>query len=95
MPERYDRSVCANELLLRNTIAQRIRQGWEVAPAFHLPATVDGNERIGKQTDDTTPPVGSSQPLTAKESEETQVSPRTDESPQVSTQEIGTEPVPM
>ena len=49
MPERYGRSVCANELLLMNTIIQRVANGWEMAPAFHLPTTVHGNERIGKE----------------------------------------------
>ena len=48
MPERYDRSACANELLLRNTIAQRMRTGWEIAPAFHLPLTITGAPRIGR-----------------------------------------------
>ena len=48
MPERYDRSACANELLLRNTIVQRMRTGWEVAPAFHLPLTIAGTPRIGR-----------------------------------------------
>ena len=48
IPERYDRSVCANELLLRNTIIQRMVGGWGMAPAFHLPTTVEGHVRIGK-----------------------------------------------
>ena len=49
MPDRYDRSARANELLLRNAIVQRIRQGWEMAPAFHLHATVNGTPRIGRE----------------------------------------------
>ena len=48
MPDRYDRIACANELLLRNTIVQRMRTGWEVAPAFHLPLTIAGTPRIGR-----------------------------------------------
>ena len=48
MPERYDRSACANELLLRNAIVQRMRAGWKVAPAFHLPLTIAGTPRIGR-----------------------------------------------
>ena len=48
MPKRYDRSVCAIELLLRNTIIQQIVPGREVAPAYHLPLTVTENVRIGK-----------------------------------------------
>ena len=54
MPERYDRSACANELLLRNTIAQRMRSGWEIAPAFRLPITVTGETRIGREPLDST-----------------------------------------
>ena len=37
MPERYDRSVCASELLLRNAIINRIANGRAMAPPFHLP----------------------------------------------------------
>ena len=48
MPERYDRSARSNELSLRNTIVQRILQGWEMEQAFHLPATVNGAPRIGR-----------------------------------------------
>ena len=48
MPERYDRSAGANELLLRNTIVQRMRGGWTVAPAFHLPLTISDATRIGR-----------------------------------------------
>ena len=48
MPERYDRSVCASELMIRNTIAQNIASGWEIAPAYHLPTTVTGHTQIGK-----------------------------------------------
>ena len=48
MPERYDRSVCATELLLRNTIIQKVVGGWAIAPSFHLPETVPSDCRIGK-----------------------------------------------
>ena len=47
MPERYDRSACANELLLRKTVIRRMRDGWAVAPAFRLPQTVFDTTRIG------------------------------------------------
>ena len=54
MPERYDRSVCASELLLRNTIVQRIVAGRGIAPTYRLHATVSGHLRIGKpETPDT------------------------------------------
>ena len=48
MNERYDRSVCANELLIRNTIIQNMVSGWKMVDSFHLPDTVPGAERIGK-----------------------------------------------
>ena len=48
MPERYDGSAFANELLLRNTIVQRMQTGWGVAPPFHFPVTVGGTIRIGR-----------------------------------------------
>ena len=48
MPARYDRATCANELLLRNTIAQRMQDGRGVAPPFHLPVTVESGVRIGR-----------------------------------------------
>ena len=48
MPERYDRSACANELLLRNAIGRRIQAGWGIAPPSHLPVTVDIGVRIGR-----------------------------------------------
>ena len=54
MPERYDRITCANELLIRNAIAQRMRSGWEIAPAFHLPLTAPGATRIGREPLDNT-----------------------------------------
>ena len=53
MPGRYDRSTCATELLIRNTIAQQIAGGWNVAPVYHLPETVTGHVRIGKENDTT------------------------------------------
>ena len=48
MPERYGRSVCADELLLRDTIARKLAEGWEPAPAFRLPYTVSYQQRLGK-----------------------------------------------
>ena len=50
MPERYDRTVCATELLLGNTIIQKFVSGWDLAPSFHLPETVHNDQRIGKET---------------------------------------------
>ena len=52
MAERYDRSVCASEPLLRNTIMRKMAEGWNIAPAFHLPATVVGHQRIGEESND-------------------------------------------
>ena len=46
MPERCDRSACTNELLLRNTVITRMRDGWAVAPVFRLPETVVDSARI-------------------------------------------------
>ena len=48
MPERYGRSFCAIELLLRNTIVQQIVAGCNITPSYHLPETVNGHLRIGK-----------------------------------------------
>ena len=48
MNERYDRSMRANELLLRNAIIQKMVSGWTMVDSFHLPETVPGAERIGK-----------------------------------------------
>ena len=48
MHERYDRSVCANELLLRNTIIQKMVGGWCMVDSFMLHETVPGSERIGR-----------------------------------------------
>ena len=48
IPGRYDRSVCANSLLLRNTIITKIRKGGEATPAFHIPATATDYQRIGE-----------------------------------------------
>ena len=64
MPERYDRSVCANELLLRNTIVNKMADGWKPADAFHLPTTVSGHVRIGKSTDDAPLPTPDGEPRT-------------------------------
>ena len=59
MPERYDRSVCPNELLLRNTIMCKFVEGWTTVPSFHLPITVDTSQRIGKPGEEVSeiPPV--------------------------------------
>ena len=55
MPERYDRSVCANELLLRNTIIRKIIEESAMVPSPHLPESVSGDLRIGKAVDG--PPI--------------------------------------
>ena len=47
MPERYDRSVCPNELLLRNTIVDKFATGWEPVPAYHIPD--NGSGAIGNR----------------------------------------------
>ena len=74
MPERYDRAACAHELLLRNTIVQRMIEGWGLAPAFHLPVSVDKSVRIGRLE---TPPEDSSQGVvlseTSRQTQEEQV----------------------
>ena len=48
MPEMYDRSACAIELLSRNTVIHRMRGCWDFAPAFRLPETVVDTTRIGR-----------------------------------------------
>ena len=48
MNDRYDRSVCASELLIRNAIIQKMVSGLAMVGSFHLPDTVPGTERIGK-----------------------------------------------
>ena len=48
MHERYDRIVCADDLLLRNTIARRIGDGWSLAPAFFLRQSAGPPQRIDK-----------------------------------------------
>ena len=48
MGERYDRSVCANELHIRNAIIRKMASGWVVVDSFRLPETVPGSERIVK-----------------------------------------------
>ena len=53
MNERYDRSVCASELLLRNTIIRKMAGGWNMAESFHLPESVTSSVRIGKDPVDT------------------------------------------
>ena len=57
MGERYDRSVCANELLLRNTIIQKVVQRWNMVESFRLPETVPGAGRIGKDASASQLPV--------------------------------------
>lgn len=37
MPGCYYRAVCATDLLLRNTIIQKVVRGFGLAPSFHLP----------------------------------------------------------
>ena len=46
--ELYDRSVCANELRLRNAIIQKMASWWNMVESFRLPETVPGSERIWK-----------------------------------------------
>ena len=50
-PERYGRSVCSGELLLRNAIAQMMADGrpLALAPARHRPIAGSGHIRIGKR----------------------------------------------
>ena len=48
MPERYDCIACANELLLRNTIAYRMSNGREADPTFRLPLNFADASRIGR-----------------------------------------------
>lgn len=66
MPERYDRCVCANGLLLRNTIVHKVVEGWSMIPSFHIPETIIGERRIGKSVDG--PPTQAT-PTTPKFSE--------------------------
>ena len=47
MPELCDRSVCAAELHLRNTVIQKVVEGWTPVPAPHLTETVSIESRIG------------------------------------------------
>ena len=37
VPDRYDRSVCATELSLRDKIATRIEKGWRPALPYEIP----------------------------------------------------------
>ena len=48
MNERYGRSVCADELLLRNAIIQKMVSWQNTAESFRLPETAQGSGRIGK-----------------------------------------------
>ena len=59
MNERDRRSVCANELPLRNAIIQKMVSGRNMAESPRLPETVPGSERIGDEpTDRPTKVVG-------------------------------------
>ena len=51
MPDRYDHSVWPNEMLLRNTIVRKFATGWVPAPAYHIPTTVAGRVRVGKDVE--------------------------------------------
>ena len=70
MPERYGRSVCANELLIRNTIMSKFNEGWTTVPSFHLPLSVDSSQRVGKALETVAPtekPVDTQLELTPTE----------------------------
>ena len=57
MPERYDSSVGAIDLLLRSATVHQIVDGrGGVTPAYHLPATATGHLRVGK-SDGPRPPA--------------------------------------
>ena len=49
--------VCANELLLRNAIIQKMVLWWNVVESFRLPETALGSERIGRETAASPPEV--------------------------------------
>ena len=80
MNERYDRSVCANELLLRNTIIQKVISGWTMVDSFCLPETVAGDDRIGKFPVASTPEVAPT-PSGSLPSTQTQESSRIEDTP--------------
>ena len=46
MNERYDRSVCANELLLRNAIIQKMVAWWNMEESFRLPESAPGQNEL-------------------------------------------------
>ena len=46
MPDRYDRAYCATELRLRNSVLQRVADGWCPAHAFEVPN--DPEEKGGR-----------------------------------------------
>ena len=48
MPDRYERGAWAGELFLMDTIMRRLAERRGPAPAFHLPRTVGGQQRIGR-----------------------------------------------
>lgn len=52
-PERYDSSVCANELLLRDAIVQKMATERKLPDAYHLRAAVTAHVRIGKEPGET------------------------------------------
>ena len=51
MPERYDRAFCTAELLLGNTIIQKVVSVRGLGAAFHLPETVQSDRRVGKRSE--------------------------------------------
>lgn len=46
MNERYGRSLWANEFLLRNTVIQKMANGWKTDGSFCIPETFYNAERI-------------------------------------------------
>ena len=50
MDERYDRIVCAGELLIRIAVIQKVVSGWTMVDSFRFPGTVGGAESIGGGT---------------------------------------------
>ena len=56
MPDTYDRAVCAVELRLRNSILNRVDDGWQPADSFEVPD--DGarkGEELQSSSSDSTP----------------------------------------
>ena len=51
MPDRYDRSVCAIELRLRDEISERIRKGvWKPTNAFETPSQSKGDNNLAESS---------------------------------------------